>query len=103
MSIINEYLNQIYNVVSYTANPHNSLTCRKKILTDTMKCTLIGTVLAILIRYSIGECYYLKYGRIMMRGAIFGLCYSFYFTNQKVEAFQARKKLGLAEIEEVVI
>jgi hypothetical protein len=103
MSILNEYLSQIYNVVSYTTNPHNPLTCRKTILVDTMKCTLIGTVLAMMIRYSIGECYYLKYGRIIIRGALFGLCYSFYFTNQKVETFEARKKLGLMEIDNAII
>jgi hypothetical protein len=96
MSIINEYFSQIYNVVSYTTNNQNPLVCRKTIIIDTMKCIGIGTVLAMLIRYSIGECYYLKYGRIMKRGAIFGLCYSFYFTNQKIEAYIARKKLGLS-------
>ena len=103
MNWLNEYCCWVYTVISYYQNLDNSPETRQVLMTDTCKCLVIGASLGLAIRYSLGKCHYLRYVRNMGLGGMFGLSYSFYFTNQKVEAFQARKELGLPLIDDTSI
>jgi len=94
MSAVNQYGAQIYNVCNYLANEDKKIGEKRIIVIDTIKCLGIGASFAGVLRYCKGPCHYLKYLKWMVWGSTMGLCYSFYFTNQKVETFWAKSSLN---------
>lgn len=93
-SIINQYLAKVYTVTSYLLNQEKSEVNRKTILIDTLKCIFIGGAFSTIFRFCRGSCHYLKYFKWIFWGSAFGLAYSFYFTNQKIETFEAKNQLS---------
>jgi hypothetical protein len=49
----------------------------------------IGSMIAVSLRYARGKCHYMRYLKWAFYGSVFGLTYSFYFVNQKVEYIKA--------------
>lgn len=82
MEQFNSYCLNIYTVVKYLNDQQSEN--KNIIITDTLKCAVIGAALAALLRSVKGKCHYSRYAIWMSRGAFFGLAYSFYFTSQKV-------------------
>lgn len=99
MNILNSYFSRVFTVSSYCLD-HDSPAQGKQIVAwDTFKCVLIGAGLFSAIRFTRGKCHYMQYVKAIGRGSVFGLAYSFYFTNEKIEAFMVRSELGLPVID----
>ena len=97
---LDEYLSSIHTVVNFVSNSSQPTNARSMLLKDTFKCILIGSMLSWAVRFTRGKCHYIKHVKSIGFGGVFGLGYSFYFTNQKVETWMAREELGLSILEE---
>ena len=49
------------------------------------------------LRFVRGKCHYMGYVKSVALGGVFGVSYSFYFTNQKVETYMVRQQLGIQD------
>lgn len=90
---LDSYLNKTHTVLSYLTNSQNPASTRKTIVQDTLKCLAIGATLACLLRYTRGDCHYMRYVRSAVLGMGFGLGYSVLFTVEKVEVFVAQGRV----------
>ena len=95
MKIVDSYFADAFSVIKYYRSLEGPEQCRKTIKTDTLKCMAIGGCFGGLLKFSAGRSHYTKMIRWVLYGTMFGLVYSFYFTNQKVEAYLVRRKLDL--------
>ena len=87
----------------YYFNSDNPPAARQELKSDTRKCMIIGSTLAVVLRFCRGKCHYMKYWKNLGLGLLFGFGYSFYFTNQKVETFVVRSQLGLPVLEDSLV
>ena len=95
MKVLDSYLTDVFTVCRYYRSLEAPEQCRSTILIDTLKCIGIGGCFGLVLKFGVGKSHYTKMMRWMLYGGIFGFSYSFYFTNQKVETFLVRRKLGL--------
>lgn len=54
MSIANDYLSQVYNVMMYLVSRENPQTHKNVIFVDSVKCLVIGAAFGCLLRFSRG-------------------------------------------------
>ena len=95
MKIVDSYLADVFSVWKYYKSSEAPSECRKTILTDSLKCIVIGACFGMVLKFSAGKSHYTRMMKWAFYGGGFGLGYSFYFTNQKVETYLVRRKLGL--------
>lgn len=93
MWIPNDYLSQVYNVVTFMLSRDNPQTHKNVIFVDSVKFMVIGAAIGCLFKFFRREANFKKYINSMILGSMGGTFYSFNFTNKKVEYLQAKKKL----------
>lgn len=87
MEYIDSYLKEVYHIFKAYNDPEVSSNLKESIKMDSIKTMLIGSVLAISLRFSMYKRFYLlkDYAKSVIYGSVFGLSYCPYFLGKKIE------------------